>query len=79
MKSIYDLAYETVHEDGTPLTENQENEIAALVQFGKRVLKNAAQQNAHLTGLHCPACTSLNEEIVICARCGTPKTAPQVA
>ena len=39
-KSIYDLAYETVHEDGTPLTENQESEIDALVQFGKRVLKN---------------------------------------
>lgn len=39
----------------------------------------AAQQNAHLTGLHCPACTCLNEEIVTCARCGTVKSAPQVA
>lgn len=38
-----------------------------------------AQQNAHLTGLHCPACTSRNEEIVTCARCGTVKSAPQVA
>ncbi len=41
--------------------------------------KIAAEQNAHLTGLHCPACMCRNEEIVTCARCGTLKAAPQVA
>ena len=39
----------------------------------------SAQQNEHLTGLHCPACMCRNEEIVTCARCGTVKSAPQVA
>ena len=40
-KSIYDLALETVNPDGGELTENQENEVDALVQFGKRVLENS--------------------------------------
>lgn len=49
-----------------------EDEVALL-------LKEVAEQNAHLTGLHCPACMCRNEEIVTCARCGTVKSAPQVA
>lgn len=48
-------------------------------EYVSSVIAENAQQNAHLTGLHCPACTSLNEEIVTCARCGTVKSAPQVA
>ena len=41
--------------------------------------EQATQQNARLTGLHYPACMCRNEEIVTCARCGTVKSAPQVA
>ncbi len=47
--------------------------------FVKGWLAKNAEQNAHLTGLHCPACMCRNEEIVTCARCGTVKSAPQVA
>ena len=58
------------------LADPQDYEFA---EFVCAALNQAAQQNAHLTGLHCPACTSRNEEIVTCARCGTVKSAPQVA
>ena len=71
-KSIYDLAYETVHEDGTPLTENQESEIDALVQFGKRVLENCrptkrARDGAKSTPaeLHCPRCKTIIDVHVV--------------
>ena len=45
MKSLLELATETVLPDGGMPTENQENEIEALVKFGKRVLENAAQHS----------------------------------
>ena len=54
MKSLYDLALETVMPGGGALTENQENEIDALVQFGKRVLENAAQQGVQADGATVP-------------------------
>lgn len=41
MKTLEQLALETVVPDGGKITEYQENEIAALVKFGKLVLENA--------------------------------------
>ena len=42
MKTLEQLALETVMPDGGEITEYQENEIAALVKFGKLVLENAS-------------------------------------
>ena len=59
--------------------ESDRLKVSYVRLFGLVEIFNASQQNAHLTGLHCPACTCRNEEIVTCARCGTVKSAPQVA
>lgn len=72
-KSIYDLALETVNPDGGTLTENQENEIDALVKFGKRVLENSrlptkrARDGAKSTPaeLHCPRCKTIIDVHVV--------------
>jgi hypothetical protein len=42
VKTLEQLALETVMPDGGETTEYQENEIAALVKFGKLVLENAS-------------------------------------
>jgi len=50
-KSLFDLAIEYTGYDKHNLTEFQENEIDALVKFGKRVLENAAQQSEQADGV----------------------------
>ena len=56
MKSLFDLAIEYTGHDKDHLTEFQENEIDALVQFGKRVLESRPTQRAADAKLACPTC-----------------------
>ena len=65
-KSIYDLALETVNPDGGELTENQENEVGALVQFGKRVL-----ENSRLPTQLAPDVAKPRRRMVACPECET--------
>ena len=61
MKTLLELATETVLPEGGLPTEKQENEIEALVKFGKCVLEEAAQQSVQsdtplASGSECPIC-----------------------
>lgn len=75
MKTLEQLALETVMPDGGETTEYQENEIAALVKFGKLVLENASLPTPRVADL-CQECgkgdffTSLVTHKETCKACG---------
>jgi len=78
MKTLEQLALETVMPDGGETTEYQENEIAALVKFGKLVLENVSLPTSRaLDGATCasPECGGDMEASLTCKVCGETRPA----
>jgi hypothetical protein len=66
MKTLEQLAFETVMPDGGETTEHQEAEIAALVKFGKLVLENASLPTKRAPDA-APLCPECGEPFDFCA------------
>lgn len=80
MKTLEQLAFETVMPDGGETTEHQEAEIAALVKFGKLVLENASLPTKRAPdGAKCLLCLGINGTHSESCRNNPANTASQVA
>ena len=73
MKSVYDLAIETVCPDGSRPTERQEAEINGLVEFVRIVREYEAQQRQKndSTGWLCKCGYTSSTRRMVCKWCGS--------